>query len=107
MQFRIISCEMLEQYLKRKDIFLIDLREKEDYEKEHIANAVWADWETLEENIAPMLSALPYTPAWIILYCRHGSTSLVAARDLARLGYPMISLNGGYAYWKKHQNMVK
>ena len=36
MQFQIISCEMLEKYLKRSDILLLDLRSKEDYEKDHI-----------------------------------------------------------------------
>lgn len=103
MQFRIISCEILEQYLQRDDILLLDLREKSSYDQEHIANAIWVDWEKIEENISKLLSALNYIPAWIILYCEHGNTSLLIARDLARNGYPVISLNGGYSYWLKHQ----
>lgn len=111
MRFQIISCEMLEQYLKRNDILLIDLRSREDYDKEHIPNAVWADWETLEETIPSFLSALSFQPTWIILYCDHGNTSLLTARDLARNGYPVISLNGGFTYWqaylaKKHRNSL-
>lgn len=103
MKFQIISCDMLEQYLKRNDILLIDLRSKEDYEKGHIPNAVWADWETLEDTIPSYLSNLSFQPAWIVLYCEHGNTSLLTARDLARNGYPVISLNGGYTYWLSHQ----
>lgn len=103
MQFQIISCEMLEEYLKRRDILLLDLRSREDYEKEHIQNAVWADWETLEHTLPSYLSALPFEPQWIILYCDHGNTSLLTARDLARNGYPVISLNGGYAYWRSYK----
>ena len=103
MQFRIISCEILEHYLYRTDVILIDLRSKKDYELEHIANAVWADWETLEESVETFLKKYSFSPGWLILYCDHGNTSLLTARDLARNGYPVMSLNGGYAYWKKYE----
>lgn len=96
---------MLEEYLGREDILIIDLRSKEDYDREHITGAIWADWEVLEDSAADLLASLSFTPAWIILYCEHGNTSLLTARDLARNGYPVISLNGGYAYWKKYQNL--
>ena len=102
-QFRIISCEMLEQYLKQDDILLLDLRSRDSYEQEHIPRAVWADWETLEDTIPSYLAGLPFNPIWIILYCDHGNTSLLTARDLARNGYLVISLGGGYTYWKKYQ----
>lgn len=105
MQFRIISCEILEHYLERNDILLLDLREKSSYDQEHIAKAVWADWETIEDEISQLLSTLDFSPSWIILYCEHGNTSLLIARDLARNGYPVMSLNGGYAYWQKYQNL--
>ena len=103
MQLQIISCEMLEEYLKRSDILLLDLRSKDEYNKEHIPNAIWADWETLEETIPSYLATLTFKPKWIILYCDHGNTSLLTARDLARNGYPVISLNGGYAYWSSYK----
>ena len=103
MQLQIISCEMLEEYLKRSDILLLDLRSKDEYNKEHIPNAIWADWETLEETIPSYLATLPFQPKWIILYCDHGNTSLLTARDLARNGYPVISLTGGYAYWSSYK----
>lgn len=103
MQLQIISCEMLEEYLKRSDILLLDLRSKDEYNKEHIPNAIWANWETLEETIPSYLATLPFQPKWIILYCDHGNTSLLTARDLARNGYPVISLNGGYAYWSSYK----
>lgn len=107
MQFKIISCEMLEQYLHRQDILLLDLRDQEEYDREHIPHALHADWETLEKEIPSLLSALTFSPEWIILYCEHGNTSLLTARDLARNGYPVISLNGGFAYWKSYQKRAK
>ena len=94
---------MLEEYLLRSDILLLDLRARKDYDLEHIPSAIHADWERLEKTIASLLDSLSFTPAWIILYCEHGNTSLLTARDLARNGYPVISLNGGFSYWKSYQ----
>ena len=45
---KIISPESLKKYLSQKNTVLLDLRDKTDYDKEHIAGAVLADWETLE-----------------------------------------------------------
>lgn len=103
--FKIISPGDLEYYLDRYNTILIDLREKEDFQKEHIPGAVWADWEKLEKNIGSMLMAYNTNPAWIILYCARGNISLLTARDLARMGYPVISINGGYERWKAHNNL--
>lgn len=96
MQIKIISCEALKEYLDREDSLLIDLREQEDYEKGHLPGAVWADWEMIEDNIEDVLSEKRKDVAHIILYCDRGNISLITARDLARHGYPVISLGGGY-----------
>lgn len=101
MKFRMISAQDLEGYIGREDILLLDLREKEEYEEEHIAGAFWADWEHLDREIEKLLWGKEIS--WIILYCARGSTSLLAARDLARMGYPVMSLNGGYQGWKRRQ----
>lgn len=104
MQLKIISCDTLKEYQKRSDILLIDLREKEEYLNEHIPDAIWADWETLEDQISDLLDAQQKTIHWIILYCDRGNISLLTARDLARHGYPVISLNGGYQHWRQRNS---
>lgn len=103
MQFQIISCEALKDYLTKPNILLIDLREKNEYEISHLPNAIWYNWEKLESEIHLILNSLKYIPGWIILYCDHGNTSLLIARDLARNGYPVMSLYGGYTAWQKHK----
>ena len=103
MKFRMISAKDLKEYIGREDILLFDLREKNEYEKEHIKGAVWADWEMLDRDIEKFFHEKKTAVEWIILYCTHGSTSLLAARDLARMGYPVMSLNGGYLGWKARQ----
>ena len=85
-------------------MLLTSVKSYSSYNAEHIPGALRVDWEDLEKNIASILLGLSFTPAWIILYCDHGNTSLLTARDLARNGYPVISLNGGFAYWKSYQS---
>lgn len=101
MTLKIIAPEDLKNYLDKYNVLLVDLRDKEDFIKEHIAGAVWADWEKLDKNIGSLLMSYHINPDWIILYCDRGNISLLAARDLARQGYPVISLNGGYMRWKQ------
>ena len=85
MRLRIISWETLEK-----------LRREEEYDQTHAPGAVWADWERLEEEMPQYLKKRGRTPQWIVLYCDRGNTSLLIARDLARRGYPVMSINGGY-----------
>lgn len=103
MTLKIISPVDLNFYINNYNTILIDLRDKKDYSQEHIPGAVWADWEKLENVISDFLIYYNIKPDWIILYCARGNISLLTARDLARLGYPVISLNGGYERWKNHQ----
>ena len=110
MLFKIISPEDLIKYTAQDDSLLIDVRDKEDYDKEHIPGAIWADWETLEHEIDYIIADTMHIIDWIIIYCARGNTSLIVARDLARLGYPVISLGGGYRNWKaymEHKNNKK
>lgn len=104
MKFRIISWEQFQHYKDRDDILLLDLREKKAYQNEHLPHAIWTDWEHIEENIPSLLEESHREIHWIILYCERGNTSLLCARDLARYGYPTISLNGGFLAWKRLQN---
>ncbi len=98
MKLQIISCTSLKKYLGREDVLLLDLREKQEYDAAHFPGAVWADPEQLETKIETLLKSSEHEIRWIILYCDHGNISLLSARDLARHGYPVMSLGGGFEY---------
>ena len=100
MTLKIIPPVILDDYMDKYNVILIDLRDKEDFEQEHIPGAVWADWEKLDKTIEHLIMTYNRDAEWIILYCDRGNISLLVARDLARQGYPVISLNGGYSRWK-------
>ncbi len=106
MRLRIISWETLEKLRQEEDVLMIDLREREEYEEAHVAGAIWADWEHLEEEMPRYLEERGKVPQWIVLYCDRGNTSLLIARDLARRGYPAMSINGGY-YMREKAVMKK
>lgn len=112
---RILPARQLKNYLGRSDVLIFDLRDKKDYEIEHIPGAVWVDFDSLERDIKRILSR-NYTVSEdreifnksgiriIILYCDKGNQSILATRDLAKLGYPVVSLNGGFEKYKEMYN---
>lgn len=109
---RILPSRQLKNYLGRSDVLIFDLRDKNDYDKEHIPGAVWLDVELLERDIRRIFSR-NFVPdedreifnkkgiRLIILYCDRGNQSIYATRDLAKLGYPVVSLNGGFEKYKE------
>jgi len=106
MTLKIIPPGDLKNYLEKYNVILIDLRDKEEFLHGHIPGAIWADWEKLDQNIGKLLMSYNRNAEWIILYCDRGNISLLTARDLARQGYPVISLNGGYSRWKTYSQKI-
>src|SRR5687768_12576670 len=78
---------------------LIDVRESEDFAKEHARDAIHVSRGVLEmriEGIAPD----PATP--ILCYCGGGSRSALAADNLQKMGYSNVaSVAGGFKAWKE------
>lgn len=108
---RILPSRQLKDYLGRSDVLIFDLRDKSDYDMEHIPGAVWIDIDLLEKDIRRIFARNYVTNEdreifnkkgirLIILYCDRGNQSIYATRDLAKLGYPVVSLNGGFAKYK-------
>ena len=77
---------------------LIDVREDEEFAKEHAQGAVHLSRGVIElkiEDVAPDMA----TP--IICYCGGGSRSALVADNLQRMGYTNVaSLAGGFKAWK-------
>ena len=113
---RILPAHQLNDYLGRSDVLIFDLRDRADYDVEHIPGAVWVDFVSLEKDIKRILSRNYIMGedreifnkagiSIIILYCDRGNQSILATRDLAKLGYPVVSLNGGFEKYKELQKL--
>lgn len=93
-QIRLISVRELDRYVNRyPDVLIIDVRSKEEYRISHIRYA---------QNI-------PYEEGirWnfpgnreILVYCERGSTSMIAAREIQKQGYRVVSLAGGISEYR-------
>lgn len=91
MRPKIIPWERVSRYIYKPDTLIIDLREKEEYEKGHITGAWNISYEEVEEHLEQMSHY-----ERVIFYCTHGNHSLVAARELAKSGREAYSIAGGY-----------
>ncbi|MDO4523573.1 MAG: rhodanese-like domain-containing protein [Eubacteriales bacterium] len=88
MRFEMVAPGELESFLEKPDVMLIDLRTSQEFTKMHIKTAVNIPFHELNSALLPM-------DATLLLYCERGGLSLNAARELAGIGYRVLSLAGG------------
>lgn len=97
MEVQIIAVWDIEK--KRKDgCVLIDLREFDEYKKEHIPGAICITYE--EETFYERIK-LVYDAPGLILYCDRGNASLLVGRRLAEQGKKIYTVSGGYYAYKR------
>ena len=75
---------------------ILDVREQEEYDAGHIPNAILIPYTQIEEKAATML---PDKEQLILVYCRSGRRSKIAAEALADLGYTNLKEFGGIINW--------
>ena len=76
---------------------ILDVREQSEYDEGHIPGAVVMPY-TRAEELAPEM--LPDTEQLILVYCRSGRRSKIAAQTLADLGYTNVKEFGGIIDWQ-------
>ena len=87
----------LKTMLEEKDFFFVNVHIP--YEGELPDTDIFIPFDEIEEN----LSQFPQDKdAKIVLYCRSGSMSATAAREMVGLGYTNIyNLDGGFRSWNE------
>ena len=99
-----ISCDELARKIDydKSSWVLIDVRENDEFREGHLPAAKGIGRGVLEYHIA---DEVPETETEIILYCRGGNRSALAAESLQRMGYTNVhSLIGGYREWTQDEN---
>lgn len=90
-----VSVEQLSSMLEDKDFTLVNVHVP--YEGELPQTDLFIPF----DQVADHLDQLPGKDAPIVLYCRSGSMSTSAAKELAELGYNNVfELDGGFNEWK-------
>ena len=81
----------------RPDAVLLDVREEAEYITGHAVDAVLLPVDELTDETA--MDAIPELTTPVLVYCRSGFRSNVAARRLAEVGYREIYDLGGLIGW--------
>ena len=76
---------------------ILDTREQDEFDEGHIPGAILIPYTEIESKAEEML---PDKDAQILVYCRSGRRSKIAAESLAKLGYTNVKEFGGIIDWK-------
>lgn len=90
MAFYTIHPREIEATIREKRAVLIDVREREAYLQDHYENARNCPYEEMDNWI----NRIPRNRV-VLLYCEYGSTSLLAARQLGKIGIEAYTVVGG------------
>ena len=75
---------------------LLDVREQSQFDEGHIPGAVLIPYTEIENKAEAVLTK---KDAQILVYCRSGRRSKIAAESLAKLGYTNVKEFGGINDW--------
>ena len=83
---------------KSGEALIVDVREKDEWDEEHIPDAIHLSRGTVEFDIE---EKVPDTNAMIICHCGGGGRSALATESLQKMGYKNVrSMAGGFKAWK-------
>ena len=80
----------------REDYVILDTRTQAEYDEGHIPGAIVIPHDEISQKAEAML---PDKDQLILVYCRSGRRSKLAAEDLVKLGYNNIKEFGGIIHW--------
>ena len=92
-----ITAEEAKRIMDTEEGYIIlDVRTQEEYDQGHIPGAIVISYEEIKEKAE---GALPDKNQLILVYCRSGRRSKIAAEALVELGYTNIKEFGGIIDW--------
>ena len=75
---------------------ILDTREQDEFDEGHIPGAILIPYTEIENKAEEMIS---YKDKLILVYCRSGRRSKIAAESLSKLGYTNVKEFGGIIDW--------
>ena len=76
---------------------VLDTREQDEVDEGHIPNAILIPYTEIENKA---IELIPDKDKLILVYCRSGRRSKIAAESLAKLGYTNVKEFGGIIDWQ-------
>jgi rhodanese-related sulfurtransferase len=81
---------------KEEGYIILDTRTQQEYDESHIPGAILIPYDEVPEKAEGILTDKNQL---ILVYCRSGRRSKLAAEDLVKLGYTNIKEFGGILDW--------
>ena len=94
-----LSTAQAKERMAEPGVIVLDVRMQQEYDAGHIANAVLLPLPLIEAGDAAVAKALPDKDAEILVYCRSGRRSAIAANALINRGYTNVLDFGGINDW--------
>lgn len=92
-----IDASTLKEWLDRKSVILVDVREPTEYAGEHLPDSILVPLSKFDPNQIPVKKNKT-----LVLYCRSGNRSTQAAQKLFAAGFEEVThLGGGIEAWKQ------
>jgi len=89
-------------WLLKEGALCLDVREADEFNAEHLPDAINIPRGILEFRVGDVPS-LADKDVTVLVYCKSGGRSALAAHSMQRLGYSSIlSIAGGIDDWKKY-----
>ena len=99
-----LDVNAFEQKVADPSVAIIDVRSAEEYAAGHLRGASNVDWfapDFVDQVVASYPKNVP-----LALYCRSGRRSASAGSKLAKEGYTVFNLEGGFLAWNKMRKKV-
>jgi sulfur-carrier protein adenylyltransferase/sulfurtransferase len=94
------DAERFRELIESGNPVIVDVREQDEWDEGHIADAVHVPRGNLESRIE---RTAPDPSRQVLLYCSVGNRSAFAAKTLEEMGYEdVVSLAGGFTDWKRN-----
>jgi len=95
-EYRKISAEEAKERIDEGNVIILDVRTQDEYDGGHIRDAVLITDSEIKDKAE---TVLPDKNATILVYCRTGRRSALAANELVRMGYTGVYDFGGIVDW--------
>ncbi|MEQ1531258.1 MAG: MBL fold metallo-hydrolase [Methylococcales bacterium] len=96
-----INVDRSKQLIAEGNIVVVDTREESEYAAGHLDNSILLPRGVLEFKIGAVPELNDKSKA-VLIYCRSGNRSALAAATMQQLGYTnVLSMVGGYEAWQK------
>ncbi|WP_352400751.1 rhodanese-like domain-containing protein [Anaerotignum sp.] len=92
----ITANEAYDMMQEKEEAIILDVRTQKEFDEGHIPNALLIPDNEIREKAESILTDKEAT---ILVYCRSGRRSALAAKELAALGYKKIYDFGGIIDW--------